>query len=393
MTSLIHSDQIWLVWMVVIAMGAFAIFAEQKFKLGGKLGSAVIAIFGAMLLVNIRLIPVSSTAYDVVNGYILPLSIPLLLFKCDLRRIVKESGKLFIIFHVAAIGTMIGSVICSLVFRNTAGIGGVAAMSTGAYIGGTVNLVAMGQTFHMDATYINAVAIAANLALAILMVILGTAGNTKFIRRNYGHPHIDEFESFGDQSKPLAGQYWKPKEISLLSLSLSLAATFLITGVSQTICGWVNATDAPMLVKQLFGSIFLVMTLITVVLVTLFPKFFEKLNGAEEIGNFMIVLFFVALGCAANLTELLKVGTVAIVFILVIIVCNLGINLLAGKLFKWNYEDMACSSCATIGGPTTAAALAINKGWNALVVPSILVGLYGYIIGNYCGVFIGNLFS
>ena len=55
------------------------------------------------------------------------------------------------------------------------------------------------------------------------------------------------------------------------------------------------------------------------------------------------------------------------------------------------YEEISLACNATFGGPTTAAAFAINKGWHELVVPSILVGLLGYIIGNYFGVLIGNL--
>ena len=57
----------------------------------------------------------------------------------------------------------------------------------------------------------------------------------------------------------------------------------------------------------------------------------------------------------------------------------------------FSYEELATATCATIGGPTTAAALAINKGWGDLVVPGILVGLYGYITGNYFGVLVGDL--
>jgi len=34
---------------------------------------------------------------------------------------------------------------------------------------------------------------------------------------------------------------------------------------------------------------------------------------------------------------------------------------------------------ATVGGPTTAAAMAISKGWNEHVVPAILCGLF---VGN-----------
>ena len=45
----------------------------------------------------------------------------------------------------------------------------------------------------------------------------------------------------------------------------------------------------------------------------------------------------------------------------------------------------------TIGEPTSAVAFAINRGWSKLIVTSLLVDLWGYVIGNYIGVIAANL--
>ena len=45
---------------------------------------------------------------------------------------------------------------------------------------------------------------------------------------------------------------------------------------------------------------------------------------------------------------------------------------------------------ASLGGPTTAAAMAISKGWSRLVLPALLAGLYGYVIGTPVGIFVGE---
>lgn len=391
MSSLIGSNDILLTWMVIIVVCAFAIWGEQKTKVGAFIGSSIIAIFGAMILCNIHLIPVKSSVYSGIGSIVLPLSIPLLLFKCDIKRIVRESGKLFILYHIAAVGTLIGAFICGFIFSGRDGLPGVLAMSTGGYVGGTVNIVAMGQVFQMEAGYINAVAVGANLLLGFVMLILGIGGNFDFIRKHMRHPYIDEYEAGADNTKSLAEQYWKPKNITLLTIIMCLATTFVITGISWVICKMVNATNAHFVIKQLFGSIYLVMTLVTAILATAFPKYFEKLEGAEELGNIMILVWFTTLGCAATLDDVLSAGYVLVVMA-VICVVNVIFAMVAGKVVNASYEEMAIASCSTIGGPTTAAALAINKGWSALIVPGVLVGLYGYIIGNYFGVMVGNFF-
>ena len=392
MGSLIGSNDILLTWMVIICVAAFAIWGEQKTKLGEFIGSSIIAIFGAMILCNIHLIPVKSSVYSGIGNIVLPLSIPLLLFKCDMKRIIRESGKMFILYHVAAIGTLIGSFLCGVLFSGREGLAGVLAMSTGGYVGGTVNIVAMGKVFNMEAGYINAVAVGANLLLGVVMLVLAIGGNFKFIRKNMRHPYIDEYEAGADNTKSLAEQYWKPKNITLLTIIMCLATTFVITGASQVICDMINKTDAHFIIKQLFGSIYLMMTLVTAILATAFPKYFEKLEGAEELGNIMILVWFTTLGCAATLDDVLSAGYVLVVMAIICVV-NVVFAMVAGKVLNASYEEMATASCSTIGGPTTAAALAINKGWSALIVPGVLVGLYGYIIGNYFGVVVGNFFG
>jgi uncharacterized membrane protein len=67
------------------------------------------------------------------------------------------------------------------------------------------------------------------------------------------------------------------------------------------------------------------------------------------------------------------------------------VTFVMGKLLKFNLEEIILASNANIGGPTTAAAMAISKGWIELIGPIMVVGTLGYIIGNYFGIIIGNI--
>jgi hypothetical protein len=49
------------------------------------------------------------------------------------------------------------------------------------------------------------------------------------------------------------------------------------------------------------------------------------------------------------------------------------------------------ASNANIGGPTTAAGMAISQGWYRLVGPCMLVGTFGYVIGTYLGIIVGSM--
>ena len=95
-TPLISPDNTWMLWAIIVAGATISIILEQKYKWAATASGAIIALVLAMTLSNIGIIPTDAPAYDVVWGYVVPLAIPLLLMKCDIRKIGKESGSLFI---------------------------------------------------------------------------------------------------------------------------------------------------------------------------------------------------------------------------------------------------------------------------------------------------------
>ena len=46
---------------------------------------------------------------------------------------------------------------------------------------------------------------------------------------------------------------------------------------------------------------------------------------------------------------------------------------------------MMIASNANVGGPATASALAVSKGYKSLVMPALLVGTFGNAIGTFAG--------
>ncbi len=128
-------------------------------------------------------------------------------------------------------------------------------------------------------------------------------------------------------------------------------------------------------------------------LVTLIPKYFERINGAQEIGTFLIYIFFVVIGVPASIPLIIQNAPLILLFAAIIVFINMLVSFSLGKLFKFDLEEIILSSNANIGGPTTAAAMAISRGWTKLVGPILIVGTLGYIIGNYIGTALGFWFS
>lgn len=395
MSSLITAEQPVLLWAIILTVVAFAIYMEQRFRWAASIGSIVLVIFLGLLLSNVHVIPYSSGTYDSIGSIVLPCAIPLFLFKANIKQILRDSGKLFILFHIAAVGTIVGIFVAYLVFHSFADTKYLCNIISAAAVGGTVNCVAMGNVFKLPDGMLQSYLVIGNFVCGLMIILFRIVHNTKFIRRFLPHPYTDKVEMVKgdseDNGETLAAAFWGGKEIGLKDIAMALASAFVIVGVSSLIADWVVSLNPPTIIAQTFGSVYLIMTLITMLCATLLPKFFGNINGAMELGNIGLLVWFFTIGCSGNLIEIIKGGLLSLGILAIVVPVNLIFAVVGAKLIKGTWEDAVCATTATVGGPPTAAAVTISFGWSELVVPGILVGLWGYIIGNYFGIIVGNL--
>lgn len=398
MNSFISPDNTWVLWAFLTGWAAFSIYLEQKYAWASKISGAIIALIGAMVLSNLKVIPTQAPAYDQVWGYVVPLGITLLLFQCDIKKIWKESGRLLIIFLISSIGTMLGAIIGFLVLRNIIpNLNMVAAMMSGSYIGGGVNFAAIASAFEVPGDLVSAAVIADNLLMALYFFVLISIPSIALFRKAFKHPHIDEVEKIGSNSdSTIASKYWGKKEMSLKDIAFAISFAFIIVAVSNEIANLfktiIPTSNAVLsILNTLLSNHYLIITTVTMLLATFFSKTFSNIKSAQEIGTFLMYIFFVVIGVPASIPLILQKSPLLLVYCVVMVVVNMLVTFIGAKIFKFDLEEAILASNANIGGPTTAAAMAISKGWNKLVGPILIVGTLGYIIGNYFGILIGNI--
>ena len=386
---------------VMLISVAVSVYLEQTYAWASRISGAVIALIFALVLVNTNIIPPHAELYDdIVWGYVVPIAIPLLLLQTNIVKIWRETGRLLVIFLIGAAGTICGALIgCVLLGSAIDGLPKVAAMMTGSYIGGGVNFTALADAFKVSGTLVSSTIVADNLNMAIyFLILLAIAGNA-FFRRVYTHPLIDAVEKNGesDEGKTLAAQYWGRKDISLRDIAMCVTYAVVVVTVSKFIgatLGTVISPDANWFTKMcntFLGSQYVWITLISMIFASFFEKQASSMNGAQEIGTFFIYMFFFVIGVPASIMEILTNAPLLFVFCLIMVVVNMLFCLIGGKMLGFALEDILIASNANIGGPTTAAGMAISQGWNALVGPAMLVGTLGYVIGTYLGIIVGSL--
>ena len=386
--------------LAVMCLGvAFSIWLEQKYNWASKVSGAIIALILAMILANVGVIPTSCPLYDdVVWGVVVPVGIPLLLLQCNLNKIGKLTGKMLIVFLIGAVGTFVGALIAFFLLKgayngSVSDLAGVASMMTGSYIGGGVNFAAMATSAGLKGTDVAAAAtVADNLLMSAYFFVLIFIAGMRFFRSKFAHPHIDAVEAGADTSKTQAAAFWSRKDISLKDIAMNVAYAVAVVWVSTLIAGiftgMVPAEDRTAFedfVAKFFGSQYVWITTISVIVATFFNKTVEKMSGSQEIGTYLIYLFLFVIGVPANIMTVVTKSPLFLVLCFIMVVVNMLFCFVGAKLCKASLEDAIIASNANIGGPTTAAGMAISQGWTALVGPAMLVGVLGYVIGNYAG--------
>ncbi|MBK9374314.1 MAG: DUF819 domain-containing protein [Holophagales bacterium] len=404
MSTLLAPTDTFGLWAFLAVGAAVAIWLEQRYRWAAAVTGVLLALFWGMLGVNLRIVPPESPVWDAVWSHLVPLAIALLLFDADLRRIWRESGRMFWIFNLSALGTCLGTVLAVLVVGNgIPDVAAAAALMTGTYIGGTVNLVALSAALSPPKELVGGLLVADNVTMALAFALLVALPGLALVRKLFAHPFEDAVDAMGagaDESGTAAGSgkgtraatFWKPKEISLADLATALAMALGAVAVSVAIADAVRAIPgAPELVRQTLGQKYLVLPLVMAGLATVFPARLAAIRGAHELGTLVMYLFFVVVGVPASAAALLQRGPILFLFTGIIAAVNVVVTLGAARLFRFTIEEAVLASNATLGGPTTAAGMAVAKGWDGLVLPGILVGVWGYAIGNWVGLLVGRL--
>jgi len=375
-TSLISPDWHFAVWASLLAVASFGLWAETN-RLGRTLSGVVIAMGGAMILSNIGIMPKAAPAYDVVWTYMVPMAIPMLLFKADLRRIIPETKGMLAAFLLGAVGTFCGALIGFGLLPLGEGGAAITGAMAASYIGGSMNYAAVGEVLEIESSLFLAGAAADNVIGVLYMAGLALMPALGFLRRWLPSPIIEAAER--DVELEIEHKV-ETVNLNLLHISLSLLLSLTICAVSYMLAGWLDITR--------FSILFI--TGITVAVANLFPKAMEVLEGDFEVGILMMYLFFVTVGASADIAAMVDSAMIIVLLVTIIVVVHMVVVFVGSRFFKLDLAEVIIASNACSAGPTTAAALAASKGWRSLVTPAVMCGVFGYVIANFVGVFLGG---
>jgi uncharacterized membrane protein len=249
----------------------------------------------------------------------------------------------------------------------------MAGMTVGVYTGGTPNMSAIGVAVDVsDETFV--LMNGADVVLsAVYLLFLMTVG-----RKVLGR-FLPAFETPLDDGEvvEIGGGDFGWRQIAS-ALGLAVLVGGVVAGLVSLIAG--ELPVAPV-----------ILGITTLGLAASFNPRIRSMPGTYETGEYLLLIFAVAIGTLADVRELADSFSEVFVFVAAVFVAAILLHYLLARLFRIDTDTVLITSTAAVFGPAFVGPVAAAIGNRRVIVSGLAAGVLGYAIGNYAGLAVAYL--
>jgi uncharacterized membrane protein len=363
------------------------IILEGKYKIVKKIGAVLICYILGAIVGNTGLLP--EGAYPVQDWFTkltVPLALPLILFSMDVRKWFTMARSaitsLFLGFFTVVLMIFVGY----WIFKDSIPeIWKVSGMLTAVYTGGTPNMAAMKTALNVSSevylmTHTYEVALGAIYLIFILSVgqrvfllflpafKLPETGDIKVGNLNLE----DEYESYEGYFRkgtifPVLGAFG----LSVLIFALSYGASFLFPENFST--------AATILLITTFG-----------IAASFIPRI-KNIRKTFQTGMYIILIFCIVVSSMADIRQLANISFNLFWYVGLAMFGSHILHAFLAKFFKIDADTVIISGSALICSPPFVPVVAGALKNREVILTGLIVGIAGYAVGNYLGVFIAYM--
>ncbi len=377
--------------VVFLAFPALAIWASKRSRIVDWMSPVVVCYLFGILLANTGVVRPDSSASelaDTITIAMVLLAIPLLLFGTDFRAWLRVARPTVISFGLAIVSISVVAAVGTVVFTGVGAEGWkVAGMTVGVYTGGTANMAAIGTALDVeDATFV-ALNAADVLVSSIYLVFLMTIAQRVLLRflppfrATLGAADLEE-DDLADEGaddpwayRPSVPEVLRGVGVALGVVGAAVALAYLLTGDLDSDA----FSTATILGITTFG------------ILASFSTRIRRLPGTYEVGQYLFLVFAVAIGTLANLGELADSLTSVLPYLAVVLVSAVVLHFALAALFRVDADTAIITSTAAVFGPPFIGPIAATLRNREIVVSGLTTGVVGLAIGNYAGLAVAYL--
>lgn len=321
----------------------------------------------------------TSPAYSAVKGNLQYAMIPLLLLRCDIRKLSKLGVKLIITLCASVLTMCIGITVSYLLFSGVLGsnASGAASALMGSWLGGSDTMVIIQAALGVSEGDMGAAIIIDNIyySLWIAFLLWAVCLKDKFNKLTKADTSfMDSLENL-DSDELIT----KADPVNFNSLIFLLGFGLAVSAFGQYIGGVLTS-----IMPFLDDSTWCVLFCTAIGIIGGMSKL-SRIGGASELGNILCYIVVSMLASRAGFNELLD-APMWLIFGAVALALHVLLFFLLAKIFHLDMYSCGVASMACVGG--TGSAPIIASAYNGALIPAgILMGIAGGIVGNILPLF------
>jgi uncharacterized membrane protein len=379
--SYVRPDDALTLTAILLALAWIGFMADAS-RFGKAVPGVLCILVLGILLSNLHLTPFTSPVSDFVTQYVVAAAIPLLMIKADLKRIFIESGRVMLGFAAACVGIVIGVLAGYFVLHPWHVEGRIAGVYAGAFIGGTISMVAVANSLKVSAAEFSAATSASMIPSVLGLMALIALPAIGFVRRHLPAPPQESAD--GAQTAQGAPA---PPALLITHLSGALALSFGICVLARAAAHEVGALSG----HDQSQYVILYVTVVTVLVANIAPGPLRRLQGEFDLGMLFMYLFFGVIGLGTNITAFLDHAVSLFFFTILLLAVGILISLLLSKLLRLNLAEAVTGCGSAIVGPAATVAVVAGKGWYSMVSPAVMIGIFCHVVGTFVGISVAAL--
>ncbi|CAN6193245.1 unnamed protein product [Urochloa humidicola] len=362
----------WGNWTFLLSAAALGLWSEKK-----ALAGALVSVLLGLAASSAGAVAPDAPAFRAAFEYLLPLAVPLLLFRADHRRPFRSAGAPMLAFLLGSVATVIGTLMAlRFVPMRLLGpdSGKIALALMCRHIGGAFSYTTACEGLGVSPSAMEAGLAADNAIRALYFVVL-------FALAAKIPAEEPESESTGEGSELLLAT---DKTLPAAKTAMAVAAAFAV-------CRAGMAATSKLGQLGIEGvSLPCIAAIVVVALAIVFPSRIRKLAPSDDtLAVIVMRVFFAVVGANGSIVTAINTAPSILAFAFVQVAVHLLVTLGVGRLLGFDRKLLLVASAANVGGLTSACGVAAVKGWTSLVAPVILAGTFVIAI---VGIVLGVLF-
>jgi uncharacterized membrane protein len=375
-----------------VLVPVLVIWLGERHTIVDKIGAAILCYAIGILVGNLArflgLIPETATELlDTFSTVAVAIALPLIYFSLNVRNWGRAGPKALLSFAIEIVAVLVASSAGFLLFRRALGpeSNKVAGMLVGVYTGGTINLVAIGKALGVSAPLFVAANTADMAGSAIYLLFVMTIGQSVLnlilpkSKPVAAGPEQTDADRVAADGRSYTGLFSRPVRWRLLA-ALVLAVVMAGIGLALTF-----------VVPGQWGTITAILAITTLGIGASFIPRVRSIPKTHQLGQYFILVFCLAIGMMSDVVALFTTVPAMLGFVGVAIFGSLLLHVLGAAIFRIDTDTVIITSVAGIFSPPFVPMVASSLKNRDVLVPGIITGIIGWVLGTYLGIGLSRL--